>query len=254
MKQQKSIEERIDRLVEILRVNNDAISVSLGCNNKKGINGDILRTEIHSMSHMLNENNKSIFINTFKSYQFDLKNFIGDKSVIIFLDKDNIIDVIGIKLYIPTQIIENREELIRLAESIRSVFKRHLVIALDNREVKMFNVKDSIIEGGNVTLFNKNPQRIKSKTLVSFGMRKLFNYRRNVVNNHLRNISNLISKYVHQYNPIDIIIVGHKDLVHLLSKYLSISIKDKIKGIYISEVKITTTDIKNKLEKVHVFY
>lgn len=128
--------------------------------------------------------------------------------------------------------------------------KKYLILAVDRQKALLFALVDGLVENEAVLVYDYVPQKVKHGDDTWDAQDKIFRHIEDHLHRHLKNVAKKASEFAKEYKITGILIGGHKPLFSKIEKYIPYPLSKKIKGTFVTELKIPQNDIIKKAVKL----
>lgn len=126
---------------------------------------------------------------------------------------------------------------------------KYLVLAVDRQKALLFAMVDGIVESNAVVLSNSVPQKVKHGDDTWDAQDKIFRHIEDHLHRHLEKVAKKTTEFAKKNRVSGILIGGHKPLFAKVEKHIPYPFSKKIKGTFVTELKIPQNDIIKKAVK-----
>lgn len=243
------VNKRIENLKKIKPDLGKIISVYLGVNEKKCPNLSFLITQFNSLIHkFLKQGEYKDSVKKIADYleQLDTR---GVRGVVFFVSRD-LFEVFELEFYIPTSLtISEAPNLEPLIDGWRRHIK-YLVLVADRSRARLFTVHFGKIEE-HKDIFNGHvPQKVKQINEAWGQDARIRGHIEDHLHRHLLSIAEKTKEFAQGKGINFLIVGGHRSIIPKIKDHLSLGLKRRIAGEFVTELKVPLNEILLRSKKV----
>lgn len=126
----------------------------------------------------------------------------------------------------------------------------YMILLVDRKHAKFFLLQDGVVISTKTELHNEYvPQKVKHGDDTWDAQDKIFRHIQNHLHRYLQEVAKEASDFARQDHIVGIVIGGHKQLFQAIKKHLPYPWKDKVKGYFVTELKVPFNEILKRAKK-----
>lgn len=128
--------------------------------------------------------------------------------------------------------------------------KTYMILLADRKHAKFFLLKDGVVIGEQNEKHNEYvPQKVKHGDDTWDAQDKIFRHIQVHLHRYLQEVAKEASKFARHDHIAGVLIGGHKQLFPEIKKHLLYPLQDKVKGYFVTELKVPFNQILERAKK-----
>ncbi|MBP7832210.1 MAG: hypothetical protein KA035_00345 [Candidatus Levybacteria bacterium] len=127
--------------------------------------------------------------------------------------------------------------------------KKYMVLLVDRNRASMFALMDDVVSKKEVLKSDDTPQKVKHGDDTWDAQNKIFRHIEDHLHRHLQKVGSYAQVFAKENHITEIIIGGHRPLFAKVKKNLPPSLSKKVKGTFVTELKVSFGEILKRAKK-----